>query len=126
MARGLEGLWNEAVILRRQIEKTVGSVKELMAKPQEDLSGRYYSLTHELRDSDAGDRAEGRTVQAGWQGSPYGMLEKRAYADILLVEDNPHDVVNLLANPEKKKLKLIMTDGKNLQKHTRRESDAER
>jgi len=28
-------------ILRRQIEKTVGSVKELMAKPQEDLSGRY-------------------------------------------------------------------------------------
>jgi len=54
------------------------------------------------------------------------MLEKRAYADILLVEGNPHDVVNLPADPEKKKLKLIMTDGKNLQKHARRESDAER
>jgi imidazolonepropionase-like amidohydrolase len=40
------------------------------------------------------------------------MLEKRAYADILLVEGNPHDVVKLLADPEKKKLKLIMTDGK--------------
>jgi hypothetical protein len=24
------------------------------------------------------------------------MLEKRAYADLLLVEGNPHDVVNLL------------------------------
>jgi hypothetical protein len=41
VAGGLEGLWHEAVILRRKIEKKVGSVKELMAKTQEDLSGRY-------------------------------------------------------------------------------------
>ena len=48
IAVGLEGLRNEAVALRGQIEKTVGSLHELMSKPQADLSPQFQSYTHEL------------------------------------------------------------------------------
>ena len=48
IAVGLEGLRNEAVSLRGQIEKTVGALKEMMSKPQVDLSPQYQNFTHEL------------------------------------------------------------------------------
>jgi len=48
VAVGLDGLRNEAVSLRGQIEKTVGALKEMMSKPQVDLSPQYQSFTHEL------------------------------------------------------------------------------
>ena len=48
IAMGLEGLRNEGVSLRGQIEKTVGALNELMSKPQADLSTQYQSYTHEL------------------------------------------------------------------------------
>jgi DNA repair exonuclease SbcCD ATPase subunit len=48
VAVGLDGLRNEAVALRGQIEKTVGALKEMMSKPQSDLSPQYQSFTHEL------------------------------------------------------------------------------
>ena len=48
IAVGLDGLRNEAVSLRGQVEKTVGALKEMMAKPQADLSPQYQSFTHEL------------------------------------------------------------------------------
>lgn len=48
VAVGLDGLRNEAVSLRGQIDKTVGALKELMTKPQADLSPQYQSFTHEL------------------------------------------------------------------------------
>lgn len=48
IAVGLDGLRNEAVSLRGQIEKTVGSLNELMSKPQADLSPQFQSYTHEL------------------------------------------------------------------------------
>ena len=48
IAVGLDGLRNEAVSLRGQIEKTVGALKELMSKPQADLSPQFQSYTHEL------------------------------------------------------------------------------
>ncbi|MDH5576423.1 MAG: DUF2959 family protein [Nitrospirota bacterium] len=48
IAVGLDGLRNEAVSLRGQVEKTVGALKEMMTKPQADLSPQYQSFTHEL------------------------------------------------------------------------------
>jgi hypothetical protein len=48
IAAGLDGLRNEGVSLRGQVEKTVGSLNELMSKPQVDLSPQYQSYTHEL------------------------------------------------------------------------------
>ncbi|MCW5784505.1 MAG: DUF2959 family protein [Nitrospirales bacterium] len=48
IAVGLDGLRNEAVSLRGQIEKTVGALNELMSKPQADLSPQFQSYTHEL------------------------------------------------------------------------------
>ena len=48
IAVGLDGLRNEAVSLRGQIEKTVGSLNELTTKPQADLSPQFQSYTHEL------------------------------------------------------------------------------
>ena len=48
IAMGLEGLRNEGVSLRGQVEKTVGALNELMSKPQVDLSTQYQSYTHEL------------------------------------------------------------------------------
>jgi Protein of unknown function (DUF2959) len=48
IAVGLDGLRNEGVSLRGQIEKTVGALNELMTKPQADLSPQYQSYAHEL------------------------------------------------------------------------------
>jgi hypothetical protein len=48
IAMGLEGLRNEGVSLRGQVEKTVGALNEMMSKPQADLSPQYQSYTHEL------------------------------------------------------------------------------
>lgn len=48
VAVGLDGLLTEAVSLRGQIEKTVGALKEMMSKPQSNLSPQYQSYTHEL------------------------------------------------------------------------------
>lgn len=48
IAVGLDGLRNEGVGLRGQVEKTVGALNELMSKPQADLSPQYQSYTHEL------------------------------------------------------------------------------
>jgi hypothetical protein len=48
IAAGLDGLRNEGVGLRGQVEKTVGALNELMSKPQVDLSPQYQSYTHEL------------------------------------------------------------------------------
>jgi hypothetical protein len=38
IVEGLEGSQNEAVSLRGQLEKTVGALKEMMSKPQSNLS----------------------------------------------------------------------------------------
>lgn len=48
IASGLDGLRTEGVTVRGQIQKTVGTLKELMAKPQPDLSPQYQSFSHEL------------------------------------------------------------------------------
>lgn len=48
IAVGLDGLRNEAITLRGQIEKTVGALHELISKPQADLSPQFQSYTHEL------------------------------------------------------------------------------
>jgi hypothetical protein len=48
IAVGLDGLRNEGISLRGQIEKTVGALNELTSKPQEDLSPQFQSYTHEL------------------------------------------------------------------------------
>jgi hypothetical protein len=48
IAVGLDGLRNEAVSVRGQVEKTVGALNELMTKPQADLSPQYQSYAHEL------------------------------------------------------------------------------
>lgn len=48
VAAGLDGLRTEGVTVRGQIQKTVGTLKELMAKPQPDLSPQYQSFSHEL------------------------------------------------------------------------------
>ena len=48
VAAGLDGLRTEGVGLRGQIGKTVGALKELMNKPQSDLSPQFQSFSHEL------------------------------------------------------------------------------
>ena len=48
IAAGLDGLRTEGVTVRGQIQKTVGTLKELMTKPQPDLSPQYQSFSHEL------------------------------------------------------------------------------
>ncbi|WP_342346390.1 DUF2959 family protein [uncultured Nitrospira sp.] len=48
IASGLDGLRTEGVTVRGQIQKTVGTLKELMSKPQSDLSPQYQSFSHEL------------------------------------------------------------------------------
>lgn len=46
-----------------------------------------------------------------YQNGPLGVIEKGAYADLLLVNGNPLDDISLLTNPEEN-LVLIMKDGK--------------
>lgn len=48
IASGLDGLRTEGVTVRGQIQKTVGTLKELMSKPQSDLSPQFQSFSHEL------------------------------------------------------------------------------
>lgn len=48
IAAGLDGLRTEGVTLRGQIQKTTGTLKELMSNPQADLTPQYNSFTHEL------------------------------------------------------------------------------
>jgi Protein of unknown function (DUF2959) len=48
IAAGLDGLRTEGVTLRGQIQKTTGTLKELMSNPQPDLTPQYNSFTHEL------------------------------------------------------------------------------
>jgi len=48
IAAGLDGLRTEGVTVRGQIQKTVGTLKELMSKPQSDLTPQYQSFSHEL------------------------------------------------------------------------------
>lgn len=48
IAAGLDGLRTEGVTVRGQVQKTVGTLKDLMAKPQSDLSPQFQSFSHEL------------------------------------------------------------------------------
>jgi hypothetical protein len=48
IAAGLDGLRTEGVTVRGQIQKTIGTLKELMSKPQSDLTPQYQSFSHEL------------------------------------------------------------------------------
>ena len=46
-----------------------------------------------------------------YQQGPLGVISEGAYADLLIVDGNPLENIELLANP-KMNLKLIMKDGK--------------
>ncbi|MCA9423412.1 MAG: DUF2959 family protein [Nitrospirales bacterium] len=48
IATGLDGLRTEGVTVRGQIQKTTGTLKELMANPQTDLNPQFQSFSHEL------------------------------------------------------------------------------
>jgi len=46
-----------------------------------------------------------------WQDGPLGIIEQGAYADILIVDGNPLENIEVLADPDNN-LKVIMKDGK--------------
>ena len=73
---------------------------------------RWYSAAEALRMATA---ANGQLLALSGLRNPYprklGVLEEGAYADLLLVNGNPLEDINLMANPDQN-LRVIMKDGK--------------
>jgi len=61
--------------------------------------------------SNAGELAAMTGPNNPWQDGPLGIIEQGAYADILIVDGNPLENIEVLADPDNN-LKVIMKDGK--------------
>jgi imidazolonepropionase-like amidohydrolase len=88
---------------------------ELAEKQGKHLAklSRWYTPVEVLRQatSTAGELLAESGPRAPYQDGPLGVIKAGAYADLILVDGNPLEDINLVADPEQH-FDLIMKDGK--------------
>jgi imidazolonepropionase-like amidohydrolase len=117
VAQGTENVYREAKNLGVKIVFGTDTLfdPDLAKKQGKQLAklSRWFSPTEALRQatSNAGELLALSGPRNPYPAGPLGVIKPGAYADLILVDGNPLEDLDLVADPEKN-FDLIMKDGK--------------